>query len=387
MTGRTLLLAWSLAVASPAAIAGLTTQDLNTLTPDQLASVLAGPGVTVSDVQYTGAPFSAGVFAGGADAGGGTANIGIASGVILSSGDIANVLGPNTSGSTSTSTGFSGDPDLSAIAGGDTLDATVLEFDFIPSGDKVFFQYIFASEEYNEFVGSQFNDVFGFFINGVNCGTVGNPLVPVSVNTINNGNPFGSGGPNAVLYQNNDFASGAAINTEMDGLTVVLNCEAAVTPNAVNRAKLAIADTADRVFDSNVFLRAGSITTVPSVEAAPATPQVPVLCKRSGCRLPITCKFAQSSGGSCNNEVAVFVAKSAAKSSDAFLLKAPNRILFATGFANVPPGQTAPVTLKLKPRGKKIVKAKKGKRIKAVMEIRNVAGTTVEATNIRLKLK
>jgi hypothetical protein len=387
MTGRNLLLAWSLAVASPAAIAGLTTQDLNTLTPEQLASVLAGPGVTVSNVQHTGALLSAGTFAGGADAGGGTANIGIASGIILSSGDIANVVGPNELGNTSTGLDLPGDPDLDALAGGSTFDATVLEFDFVPNGDTVFFQYIFASEEYNEFVNSEFNDVFGFFINGVNCGTVGNPLLPVSVNTINNGNPFGSGGPNAVLYQNNDFASGAAINTEMDGLTVVLNCEAAVTPNAVNRAKLAIADTADRVFDSNVFLRAGSITTVPSVEAAPATPQVPVLCKRSGCQVPITCKFAQSSGGSCNNGIQVFVRRNAAKSSDAFLLKAPNRIRFATGVASVPPGQTAPVRLKLSKKGKEIVRANKGKRIRAVMEIRNVAGTTVEATNIRLKLK
>jgi len=384
MTGRNLLLVWSLVVASPA-FAALTTQDLNTLTPDQLASILAGPGVTVSNVQYTGAPLSAGTFAGGADAGSGTANIGIASGVILSSGNIASVVGPNTSGSISTSTGFSGDPDLSAIAGGDTLDAAVLEFDFVPSGDKVFFQYIFASEEYNEFVNSTFNDVFGFFINGVNCGTVGNPLVPVSVNTINNGNPFGSGGPNAVLYQNNEIA---AINTEMDGLTVVLTCEAVVIPNAANHAKLAIADTADDRLDSNVFLSGGSITTIRPVEAAPATPQVPVLCRRSGCRLPITCKFAQSSGGSCNNSIKVFVRRNVARSSDASLLKAPPRsILFATGVANVPPGQTAPVTLKLKPRGKKIVKAKKGKRIKAVMEIQNVAGTTVEATDIRLKLK
>jgi hypothetical protein len=130
MTRRNLLLAWSLAVASPAAIAALTTQDLNTLTPAQLASVLAGPGVTISNVQYKGALLSAGTFAGGADAGGGTANIGIASGVILSSGDIANVVGPNKSGGTSTSTGSSGDPDLNAIAGGTTFDASVLGIRF-----------------------------------------------------------------------------------------------------------------------------------------------------------------------------------------------------------------------------------------------------------------
>jgi hypothetical protein len=263
-----------------------------------------------------------------------------------------------------------------------------LEFDFVPSGEKVFFQYIFASEEYNEFVNSQFNDVFGFFINGVNCGTVGNPLLPVSVNTINNGNPFGSGGPNAVLYQNNDIASGATINTEMDGLTVVLTCTAVVIPNAANHAKLAIADTGDTSLDSNVFLKSGSVTTVPSVEAKVDHPEVPIVCNGRRCLPNITCAFAPSSGGSCENQIRVFVPASAAKSSDGVLLKAKNRIRFAfTNVANVPPGQTARVPLKLTPNGKKIVKAKKGRRIKAVMEIRNVAGTTVEATDIRLKLK
>ncbi|MGH8628111.1 MAG: choice-of-anchor L domain-containing protein [Gammaproteobacteria bacterium] len=373
------------AVASPRAIAGLTTQDLNTTTPDQLASLFAGPGVAISNVRHTGALISAGTFAGGADAAGGTAAIGISGGVILSSGNIVNVVGPNVAGSTSTSLGVPGDPDLDVLAGGPTNDATVLEFDFVPSGGQVFFQYLFASEEYNEFVGSQFNDVFGFFINGVNCATVG--VVPVSVNTINNGNPFGSGGPNSILYQNNDVASGAPINTEMDGLTVVLSCQAVVTPNVVNHAKLAIADTSDESFDSNVLLRAGSVTTTPPVEAKVENPNVPIVCNKKNCRPRITCAFAPSSGGSCSNDIRVFVAASAAKSSDTALARAKKPIRFAFGVGNVPPGQTQLVALRLTNAGKKIVKAKKGKRLRAVMEIRNVAGTGVEVTNIKLKLK
>ena len=134
----------------------------------------------------------------------------------------------------------------------------------MPNADKVFFQYVFASDEYNEFVNSPFNDVFAFFINGVNCATVGTPPVPVSINTINNGNPFGTL-PNShpELYINNDIASGAALNTEMDGLTLVLTCQASVTPNATNHIKLAIADASDHILDANVFLRAGSFSTTP----------------------------------------------------------------------------------------------------------------------------
>ena len=81
------------AVVSPAAIADLTTQDLNTTTPDQLASALAGPGVTISNVQHTGALVAAGVFAGGNDIAGGTDKIGISDGVVLSSGNVASVVG------------------------------------------------------------------------------------------------------------------------------------------------------------------------------------------------------------------------------------------------------------------------------------------------------
>jgi hypothetical protein len=238
--------------------AALVSQDLSVVTAADLANVLVGSGVTISNVTYTGATVSAGQFTGAAGI------IGFDEGVILSSGNIASIAGPNVEDGKTTDNGLPGDTDLDALSGYPTLDATVLEFDFVPDADKVFFQYVFASDEYNEYVNTQFNDVFAFFINGVNCAQTTGGL-PVSVNTINNGNPFGSlPSSHPELYRNNDLQDGGgAIDTEMDGLTVVLTCEAPVIPNATNHIKLAIADGSDRILDSNVFLRAGSFSTTP----------------------------------------------------------------------------------------------------------------------------
>jgi hypothetical protein len=241
----------------------LVTQDLNAgLTPADLAQALVGPGVTVSNVVYTGHNRAGGLFSGG------TGIIGFEGGVILSSGCIANVVGPNTDPGITCVNETPGHPDLSAIAGHPTFDAAVLEFDFVPSTDRVFFRYVFASDEYNEFVGSQFNDVFGFFINGVNYAVVGDPPVPITINTINRGQP-GTPPTNPQLYRNNDpftptfdgsiCPPGGCFDTEMDGLTVVITLEAPVNPNVVNTMRLAIADAADDVLDSNVFIQGGTL--------------------------------------------------------------------------------------------------------------------------------
>lgn len=245
---------------------GLVTQDLSGgLTASDLAQALVGKGITISNVTYSGAAVAAGSFSGG------TGIIGFESGIVLSSGSIANVVGPNVSDSTSTDTGWAGDPALSLLSGFPTFDAAVLEFDFVPSTNSVLFRYVFASDEYNEFVHTQYNDVFAFFVNGVNCATVPGTGQPVSINTINNGNPYGLYPmENPGLFINNDLSDGGdSIDTEMDGLTVILSCVAAVTPGATNHIRLAIADASDHIYDANVFLETGSFKPSP-----PKPPQV-----------------------------------------------------------------------------------------------------------------
>jgi len=245
---------------------GLSVQDVSaTLTASDLAGSLVGSGVSISNVTHVGgldtytSRTSAGKFSGG------TGIIGFEEGIILSSGAAADVVGPNVEDEKTGFLNTGSDADLSTLSGNYTVDKTVLEFDFVPTKDKVFFEYVFASDEYNEYVNSPYNDVFGFFVNGTNCAVVGEDKKPVTINNVNNGNPFGSGVvSNPQFYINNDLSDGGgSINTEMDGLTTVLTCEASVTPNATNHMKLAIADASDSSLDSNVFIRAGSLSTEP----------------------------------------------------------------------------------------------------------------------------
>jgi hypothetical protein len=228
----------------------INTQDLNTLTPEALGQILAGPGITITNVKFTGAPAAGGSFAGGLEEG-----IGIESGVILSTGSITDAGGPNTSQSTTTSHNTPGDADLDTIVAPlTTRDAAVLEFDFVTEGPNFAIRYVFASEEYLEYVDSQFNDVFGFIVDGVNIARVPGTADVVSINSINHKK-------NTNFFRNNPPGTGG-FKTEFDGFTVLLTAQAIVTPGETHHIKLAIADTSDTLLDAAVFLQQGGITGV-----------------------------------------------------------------------------------------------------------------------------
>jgi hypothetical protein len=263
----------SIADPDTLAVTDLTAPELDAAAlAELLVADSTGDDVTIvpGSIAYTGAEAAAGAFLGGSNV------IGFSDGVILSSGRADDVTGPNSSSSTTTAVGQPGDPQLSALAGYPTYDASVLEFQFeVPEGaEQVFFTYVFGSEEYTEYVGSTFNDVFAFWVNGQNCAVVGDGQ-PVSINTINHGNTARSFDPvNPALYVNNDPFDGslatppleaatAPYNTEMDGFTVPLVCSAEVDPAATNTMRLAIADASDDVLDSWVLIQAGSLSITP----------------------------------------------------------------------------------------------------------------------------
>jgi len=227
---------------------------------EQLVNEMLGSGITASNIVRTGKPVAFGLFSGGMDA------IGFDQGIILSTGKAADVVGPNDEDDKSTDNGNPGDADLTALAGLSTHDAAILEFDFVPNGDSISFQYVFSSEEYNEYANSGYNDTFAFFVNGKNVALIPDtdPPIPVSINTVNGGNPVGSNAKNPDYFINNDRASGAKLNTQMDGLTVVMSVSVGVKAGETNHIKIAIADGGDSTLDSNVFIKAGSFNDRPA---------------------------------------------------------------------------------------------------------------------------
>jgi alpha-tubulin suppressor-like RCC1 family protein len=237
---------------------GITTADLSSagVTPTSLAQQLAGAGVTVSNVTYSGANAQAGRIH-VTD----PAVVSFNDGVIMSSGNVADIVGPNKSDSTTGDMAGPGDADLNALITSSqtvfpaTFDASVLKFDFVPTASQVYFTYTFGSDEYLEWV-NLFNDVFGFFVNGVNCATVAGGA-SVSIDTINSS-------VNPGLFRDNAFSSPVAnpINIESDGLSVEMICSAPVNAGKVNHMKLAIADTSDQILDSVVMIKANSLSTV-----------------------------------------------------------------------------------------------------------------------------
>ena len=229
----------------------LITKDLNTpaLTAQQLAQFIVGDTGTVvpGTAKFTGDNRAAGTFGGGISEG-----INVEAGVIFSTGEIENANGPNNSDSKSSSLASLGDTVTldPLVAPNTTKNAAVLEFEFIAKQSQFSLEYVFASEEYNEFV-NQFNDVFAFVLNGVNIPLIPGTNQPVSINTINNNK-------NSAFYIDNDpttYGLGKTPhNTQFDGFTKLLTAQGTVIPNITNKLKIAIADTRDDAYDSAIFL-------------------------------------------------------------------------------------------------------------------------------------
>jgi gliding motility-associated-like protein len=235
----------------------------------QLAQALTGQGVVVSNATLNCANNSNGVFQSP------NAMLGLDSGIVLSTGNVSQMRGAEP-GATSSNMNRNGDAQLTAISGTNvTYDACVLEFDVIPNGSELKFDYLFASEEYINAVCGPFNDVFAFFISGPgitgqkNIALVPNTQIPVAVNSVNDGivgsyqgsniiycTGMGGGSPFTQYYINNANNSNFAYR----GYTTVFTAKQTVTPCQTYHLKLAIADAGNKLYDSGVLIKAGSLT-------------------------------------------------------------------------------------------------------------------------------
>lgn len=235
-----------------------------------LAQKLVGEGVTISNVTFTGDAQM--LMAGHFKNTGGT-NINIDSGIVLTTGR-AKTSGTNkgvdAAASNTASSGWSlpGDITLANAIGAplsDMEDACILEFDFVPLGDTVRFNYVFSSEEYTASFVCDFNDAFGFFISGPgitgqqNIALVPNTSMPVSIMNVNNVDPWN---PN-LCQTNTAYYVDNSTNGffSHDGHTTVLTAVSRVTPCETYHLKLVISDNVDDVWDSGVFLEAKSLTS------------------------------------------------------------------------------------------------------------------------------
>ena len=187
------------------------------------------------------------------------------------------------------------DADLVALAGQPVTNGVIIEFDFIPQGDTLSFNYIFASAEYTGYTCSNFNDVFGFFISGpgitgpysnnsVNIATVPGGTIPVGINTVNGGAPTGGGDPfncssqdpnwqaNAVYFTTSYNPIFTATNgvANFNGATITLAANSSLVCDQTYHIKLAIANAVDQALDSGVFLEANSFSSE-AVQVAVAT--------------------------------------------------------------------------------------------------------------------
>jgi gliding motility-associated-like protein len=226
-----------------------------------ISNVFIGQGMDIDTIIFEGSPQQVGYFQNG-----GTA-IGINEGILITNGNAESAATANTSGSTTTSYNTTNTTSpLNGIATGNVNDIAQYTIVFTPTSSTLSFNYVFGSEEYPEWVGSTFNDVFGFFISGPNnIGPFTNvALVPgtttaVSINNVN-------AGSNATYYNSNT----AGLH-EYDGYTTVMTATANVTPCQQYTIILAVSDVGDWSYDSGVFLQAGSFV-VDGIIASPITP-------------------------------------------------------------------------------------------------------------------
>lgn len=203
-------------------------------------------------------------------------NSGLKKGLIIATGNVSNASGPNDSESTGNSTGGSYDSDLLTKSQGATLyDAAGFQFDLTATKEIFSVWAVFGSDEYLEYTGSNYNDIFAIFFkenkNGSgniyeNIAAIPGSTLPIKINTVNqgsagtNGNlanlqpPFGSMQYSKYFINNPVGSQGI----EYDGYTIPLLVQKPMIIGTTYHIKFAIADAGDAVFDSGLFITSDS---------------------------------------------------------------------------------------------------------------------------------
>ncbi len=238
----------------------------NTLTPEQLVNqILLGQGVTASNITFNGSAANA-------------------MAVQPNALDYTATGFPFTNGvylRTQNGGSVAFDPDLNAISTNTITNGAILEFDFIPTGDSLNFNYMFASAEYPTYVCSGFNDVFGFFISGpgisgpfsngaINIALIPGTTVPVAINTVNSGVPGGAGNAATCAAQDPNWTANNIYYTTLyanysgqgyNGGTVSMPAVAQLQCGQSYHIKLAVSNVGDQALNSGVYLEGNSFSS------------------------------------------------------------------------------------------------------------------------------
>lgn len=201
------------------------------------------------------------------------------SGIVISSGGVSGAPGPNdvdivVNGGNNL---WPGDSDLEeATNGSSTFNASFIQFDFVPTVNTISFNFLMASEEYNQNFECIFSDAFAFILTDQQTGDVQNLAVlpgtniPIEVTNIR---------PAVMAQPDEDIAGCPPVNQEFfdkynfnpfndplqaaiayDGQTISLKAEANVILGNTYTIKLVVADNGDAAFDTAIFLEAGSFS-------------------------------------------------------------------------------------------------------------------------------
>jgi hypothetical protein len=251
------------------AINGQYIQVNDTYTAQQLVqNVLVGnsPCANVSNFSVSGDAFS-GIQNSYGYFNAGTSNFPFSEGIVLSTGKATSAIGPNSSILSQGGTSWLGDSDLELALGvSNSINATSLEFDFIPITNKISFDYIFSSEQYLLNASSNqcnYTDGFAFLLKPIdnstpyqNLAIVPGTTIPVKINTVR-----GTGSICPPANQSYfDAFNGTNHPTNFNGQTVIMKAEANVIPGTPYHIKLVIADQGNNLYDSAIFLGANSFS-------------------------------------------------------------------------------------------------------------------------------
>jgi len=178
---------------------------------------------------------------------------GLGSGIVLSTGRVTDLPG-SSSDFASTSIGFSA---------GDLAELN-LSFFADSTAEKLFFNYVFGSEEFLEFGGTSFNDSFELLLNGANLAKLNDGQTVTINNLVPNAGNRSTDNPDFI-----DNSSGLAASIiKLDGITKVLGFEGLLKKNDTNVVTFRIKDVGDTSYDSAVFIQ-GKMGTIDPDETVP----------------------------------------------------------------------------------------------------------------------